>query len=218
MELPLFPLRTVLFPGQDLPLRVFEQRYRQMTRELLEGDRRFGVLLIKEGTEVGGSAIPHSAGTIAVIDEAQELANGQFVLRTHGSHRFRLLEWLPARPYPFGSIELIDDSAPAEPSDRLRRAVETVRTTFPVYFRLALSLTDQWARGMRLPDEPHELVNFIAPWLQAEEEVKQRLLETEPAADRVALLAEVVDDLLARTREQALDHQREKYAGLGPQN
>lgn len=218
MELPLFPLRTVLFPGQDLPLRVFEERYRQMTRELLQGDRRFGVLLIREGEEVGGGAIPHSVGTIAVIDEWQELQNGQFLLSTHGTRRFRLLDWLPPRPYPYGTIEFIDDSAPQGDSPRLARAMETVRTTFPLYFRLALSLTDQWARGLRLPDHPHQLVNFIAPWLQVEEEVKQRLLEIEPAADRVAHLAEVVDDLLARTREQAVEHQREKYEGLGSQN
>lgn len=218
MELPLFPLRTVLFPGQDLPLRVFEERYRQMTRELLNGDRRFGVLLIREGEEVGGGAIPHSVGTIAVIDEARELANGQFVLSTHGTRRFRLLDWLPPRPYPYGAIEFIDDSASPGDSPRLARAMETVRTTFPAYFRLALSLTDQWARGLRLPDNPHRLVNFVAPWLQVEEEVKQRLLEIEPAADRLAQLAEVLDDLLARTREQAVDHQREKYDGLGSHN
>ena len=49
VELPLFPLRTVLFPGMELPLRIFEERYRVMIRELLDSGGEFGVLLIREG-------------------------------------------------------------------------------------------------------------------------------------------------------------------------
>ncbi|MGK2964976.1 MAG: LON peptidase substrate-binding domain-containing protein [Tepidiformaceae bacterium] len=218
MELPLFPLRSVLFPGQELPLRVFEDRYRQMTRELLNADRRFGVLLIREGSEVGGGAVPFDVGTIAEITEWEELANGQYILTTRGTQRFRLRDWLPPRPYPYGEIELLDDEAVDHDSVLLKKSLETVRTTFPVYFRLALSLSGQWAKGLRLPRDPHELVNFVAPWLQVEEEVKQRLLEVEGAPERVAYLAEVVDDLLIRTREQAADHRRQKFAGLGAAN
>lgn len=217
MEIPLFPLRTVLFPGMPLPLRIFEERYRIMTRELLASGSPFGVLLIKEGREVGGGAIPHTVGTIAVIEQAEEVEGGRFNIAARGRQRFRLVRMLEPRPYPYGEIELIDDEVP-EGDRRVAGAVETVRTTFPAYFRLALSLTDQWARGMKLPHDPHELVDFLAPWLKVDEEVKQRLLEIEPAADRVAYLAEVLDELLERTREEVLDHRRRKFAGFGAMN
>jgi Lon protease-like protein len=175
------------------------------------------VLLIREGQEVGGSAKPHDFGTLATIEEWQELQGGRFALDTRGTRRFRLLRMLPPRPYPYGEIEVIEDSEPAH-SPRLSYALETVRTTFPLYFRLAMSLTDQWAQSMRLPGGAHELVNYIAPWLQIEEEAKQRLLEIEPADERVAQLAEVLDDLLARTRDEVDEHRRRKYRALGSSN
>jgi len=217
IEIPLFPLRTVLFPGMALPLRIFEERYRTMTRELLDTGGVFGVVLIKEGQEVGGSPIPHTVGTTAVIEECQEVEGGRCVVTARGSRRFRLDRLLSPRPYPRGEITYIDD-APDLSNTRLRTAMETVRATFPAYFRLALSLSDQWARALKLPDEPHALANYLGPLLQTEEEVRQRLLETESAADRVALLAEVLDELLERTREDVTEHRRRKFAGLGAGN
>lgn len=218
MELPLFPLRTVLFPGMPLPLNIFEPRYRQMTRELLESGGQFGVLLIREGEEVGGGAIPHEVGTAAVIEACQELPNGRYALTARGTRRFRLLRMLPPRPYPYGDVEFIDDDSGRPDDPRLLSALETVKTTFPVYFRLALSLSDQWARGMRLPSAPHDLVNFLAPWIQVDETVKQRLLEIEPAADRVAHLAEVLDDLLTRTRAQVDEYMMRKWRAFAAAN
>ncbi|MEO9254809.1 MAG: LON peptidase substrate-binding domain-containing protein [Tepidiformaceae bacterium] len=217
MQIPLFPLRTVLFPGMALPLRVFEERYKVMVRELLESDGVFGVLLIREGQESGGEAVPFDVGTTARIERAVALDGGRFALSARGAQRFRVTRLLSPRPYPFGEVELIDD-APGVPTPRLTAAMETVRTTFPAYFRLALSLSDQWAKGLKLPSEPHRMVNYIAPWLQVSEEVKQRLLEIELAPDRVAHLAEVIDDLLTRTREEVTDYRRRKFRSLGAQN
>lgn len=217
IEMPLFPLRTVLFPGQPLPLRIFEERYKTMVAELLETGGHFGVLLIKAGPEVGGGAIPYTVGTTAAIEEAQPLEDGRYLLTARGVQRFRLVRMLPPRPYPYGEVELIDDSAPADAA-RVGTALETVRTIFPVYFRLALALTNQWAEGLRLPEAPHALVNFIAQWLQTDEETKQRLLELEPAHERLALLAEVLDELIGRTRREVTEHHRAQYGGLGSTN
>ena len=217
VEIPLFPLRTVLFPGMPLPLRIFEERYRIMVRELLDSGGRFGVILIREGEEVGGGAIPHKVGTTAVIEQCDEVAGGRFVLTARGERRFRLNRMLPPQPYPFGEIGLIDTDYRGDEA-RLNRAMETVKATFPAYFRLALSLTDQWARGLRLPPDAHDLVDFLAPWLQVDEEIKQRLLEIEGASDRLGYLAEVLDDLLGRTRSDVTEYRRRKFDGLGGHN
>ena len=215
--MPLFPLRTVLFLGMPLPLRVFEERYKTMTRELLRSGGEFGVLLIREGNEVGGAARPYDVGTLARIEESAEMQGGRYVLQARGTRRFRLRRMLAPRPYPYGEIELIDDRD-EPPSIPLRAALETVRVTFPLYFRLALSLTDQWAQGLALPDDPHALVNFLGPWLQVEEEAKQRLLELEGAQERVAHLAEILDDLLLQTRDQVDEHRRSKFNAIGSGN
>ncbi|OAI44541.1 hypothetical protein AYO38_00135 [bacterium SCGC AG-212-C10] len=217
MEIPLFPLRTVLFPGMPLPMRIFEERYKIMTRELLESGGGFGVVLIRDGNEVGGGAIPHNAGTIAHIEESREIDNGRFILMARGARRFRLVRMLPPNPYPRGEIEYVDETY--DPADMLvKSASETVRATFPAYFRLALSRTEQWARDMRLPTNAHDLVNFVAPWLQVEEEAKQRLLDADTAVARLAELATVLDDLLARTRDEVMDYRRQRYGGLGAQS
>lgn len=217
IEIPLFPLQTVLFPGGQLPLVIFEERYKTMLRELLDHGGVFGVLLIKHGREVGGNAVPHAVGTTAVIEQVEELEDGRFRLQARGVQRFRLRRSLPPRPYPYGEIEYIAEAAP-EPDTQLERALETVRTVFPSYFRLAFSLTGQWARPPALPASPHDLVDMIAPWLQVEEEVKQRLLEIVPAADRLRYLAEVLDELTARTQAEVIEYRRRKYYGFGAQN
>lgn len=216
-QIPLFPLQTVLFPGGQLPLVIFEERYKVMLSELLESGGEFGVVLIRTGREVGGNATTYDVGTIATIDECEEAQGGRFRVQARGLQRFRIRRMLEPRPYPFAEVEFIDDSE-VRRDERLARAIETVRTVFPMYFRMALLLSDQWARGISLPTSPHRLVNFLAPWLQVDDEVKQRLLEIESAADRVSQLAEVLDDLVTRTREQVNQHTREKYAGFGSQN
>ncbi len=215
--MPLFPIRTVLFPGMPLPLRIFEDRYKVMISELLASGGEFGVLLIREGAEVGGGARPHDVGTLARIEECTEIEGGRYVLDARGSRRFRLRRMLSPRPYPFGDIEVLSDG-PEPLTPPLTHAMETVRTTFPLYFRLAMSLTDQWAEGMKLPEKPHNLVNFLGPWLQIEEETKQKLLELVTAQERIAYLAEVLDDLLTRTREEVDEHRRKKFRAIGSGN
>lgn len=213
LEIPLFPLRTVLFPGHELPLQIFEERYKTMTQELLESGGVFGVILIKQGTEVGGAAVPYDVGTTAAIQEHRELPGGRYQLDIRGRDRFRLAVMLEPRPYPFGEIEFLDDTY--DPLDvQLKAAFETALATFPLYLRLALALSDQWARDLTLPREPHRFVNTVAPWLQVEEEGKQQLLEIEPAAARLAQLAEQLDGLISRIRGQVDEHHRQRFANL----
>lgn len=200
-----------------LPLRIFEERYRVMIRELLENGGEFGVVLIREGPEVGPGAIPYDVGTAARLESCEETDGGRYLITARGTWRFRIDRLLPPRPYPFGVVTPLDDAdGPMTP--RLKAALETVRATFPLYFRLVLSLTDQWARGLDLPQRPHRLVDFLGEWLQVGEDVKQRLLEIEPAEDRVAYLAEVLDDLILRTKDAVIEHRRKKYGALGIAN
>ena len=90
--LALFPLKTVLFPGGMLPLRVFETRYIDMVRDCMKRDAPFGVVLIKSGQEVGMAAEPELVGCLATIQEVDMPTLGMMLLRTMGSERFRILE------------------------------------------------------------------------------------------------------------------------------
>lgn len=89
--LPIFPLNTVLFPGGILPLKIFEQRYLDMSTICLRDNRPFGVCLIKEGNEVGVPAVPEQIGCTAAITEWDMQQLGVLHLKTEGVQRFRIL-------------------------------------------------------------------------------------------------------------------------------
>ncbi|MBL8382007.1 MAG: LON peptidase substrate-binding domain-containing protein [Burkholderiales bacterium] len=89
-DLPLFPLGTVLFPGGTLPLKVFEARYVDMTRECMKSGTPFGVCLIREGSEVGAPAVPHAIGCLAHIGAWDMPQLGVLHIRTRGTRRFRI--------------------------------------------------------------------------------------------------------------------------------
>jgi Lon protease-like protein len=91
-EIHIFPLGTVLFPGGMLPLKVFEQRYIEMTKACLRDERPFGVCLIREGREVGAAAVPEPVGCLAVIEQWDMPQLGVFQLVARGGGRFRIRE------------------------------------------------------------------------------------------------------------------------------
>jgi len=91
-DLPIFPLNTVLFPGGVLPLRVFETRYVDMTRECMKENRPFGVCLIREGGEVGQPAVPEDVGTLASVTDFDMADPGVLGIKTRGGKRIRIVE------------------------------------------------------------------------------------------------------------------------------
>jgi Lon protease-like protein len=120
MELPLFPLHTVLCPGVALPLHVFEDRYKAMVQRCLADRSPFGVVLIREGREVGpGDLAVAGVGTVAEIREATRYPDGRYDLVTLGTQRFRLESVDPeAEPYLVGQItplgEVLGEAAHAK--------------------------------------------------------------------------------------------------------
>ena len=107
--LPMFPLGTVLLPGMVLPLHVFEPRYRQLVRDVLADDQRFGVVLIERGHEVGGNDSRTAVGTVAEVVRAEELEDGRWVLIAIGTDRIRVDEWLADDPYPCALVSTWPD-------------------------------------------------------------------------------------------------------------
>ena len=87
-EIPLFPLRTVLFPGGILPLRIFEQRYLNMVRDCARDDSGFGVCLIREGGEAASEVKTTRVGTLAKIVDWYTLDDGLLGVSAVGSMRF----------------------------------------------------------------------------------------------------------------------------------
>jgi Lon protease-like protein len=115
LEIPIFPLGTVLYPEGLLPLRIFEQRYLDMTKICIRDDAPFGVCLIREGTEAGAPAVPYAIGCTARIAQWDMPHLGLFHLVTHGERVLRILEqWTTKSGLVQAQVEL-DGPSPALP-------------------------------------------------------------------------------------------------------
>jgi len=113
LRVPIFPLNTVLFPGGLLPLKVFETRYMDMSRDCLRHDRPFGVCLIKEGKEVGAPATPEPVGCLARITGWDMQQLGLLQLIAQGGRRFRVA----AKRIRADGLIVADVALLAEPAD-----------------------------------------------------------------------------------------------------
>lgn len=97
VEIPLFPLGTLVFPGGPLPLRIFETRYIDLVRRCMREDSGFGVVMIREGAEAGGPAETFDVGTYARIVDFSQQPDGLLGIQAQGERRFRILERRQAR-------------------------------------------------------------------------------------------------------------------------
>jgi len=136
MEIPLFPLHTVLFPGVALPLHIFEERYRLMIARCLETQSPFGVVLIRDGREVGGGQLSIAGvGTFAAIRESEKLPDGRYEILAVGVGRFAVREVDTDRePYLVATVDPLAERS--EDPDEARRMVRRTTRRFVEYLHL----------------------------------------------------------------------------------
>lgn len=222
MEIPLFPLNTVLFPGNTIPLHIFEDRYKQMIGQCIEEKRPFGVVLIREGEEVGGSAEPFEVGTTARIVEAQRLDDGKLNVTCLGEQRFRVLDIRQREPYLVGDVEMLGRfDTPIEPDDSGRDLADLAAragSLFAEYVRLNLALTHQWARTIEMPSGPGPLADFIGHRLAVDLQAKQRLLEEESPRHRLQTEVEVLREAIRLLQPRVRAARAMRWSGFGAMN
>src|SRR5690349_7269045 len=108
-SIPLFPLNNVLFPDMLMPLHVFEPRYRLLVKRCLGRNEPFGIVLIKEGPEVGAGSTPETIGTTAEIVGHQPLPDGRSFIVVRGARRFRIVSLDRSEPYLMGTVHYLDE-------------------------------------------------------------------------------------------------------------
>jgi Lon protease-like protein len=188
----MFPLGNVLFPHAELPLHVFEPRYRALTEACLAGDGEFGVVLIERGSEVGGGDTRFSIGTVARIVAAGRLPDGRFLLATVGTRRLRVRTWLPDDPFPRAEVELLAEADPPADAHDARRQVERVLKRV---LAMAAELGDApQAVGVDLDDDPVQAGFQAAAAAPIGPLDAQRLLELDDPAERLTKLHGLLAD------------------------
>lgn len=186
VDVPLFPLRTVLFPGGPLPLRIFESRYIDMISQCMKSNSPFGVLLIREGDEAG-PATTHEVGTLANITDWYQGSDGLLGVTALGGQRFRLLAGRQqANGLNIGEIEVIPpEPAMALPDEyaSLRKILEGVLDDLG---RLYESLERRF-------DDAVWVTYRLVEILPIELEEKQQFLESGDTMARLKLIDELLN-------------------------
>lgn len=188
-ELPLFPLRTVLFPGGLLPLRIFETRYVDMVSRCMREGIEFGVLLIRDAdsAESGPVSALAGIGTSARIVDFNALPDGLLGLMCRGARRFRLLSHrLQSDGLHVGSVEWLDEPPPSALTPDHRPLARVLR-------RVLRELGDT-ARHLDADFEDAGWVsNRLAEFLPLERDAQQQLLEQGDAQERMRALAPLIE-------------------------
>jgi Lon protease-like protein len=212
--LPMFPLNSVVFPGQHVPLHVFEPRYRELIRDVLDGDGEFGIALIREGPEVGGGAVPVEIGCAVRIVDADELPDGRWEVVCEGTRRFRVVESLGEDPYL--RCEVTFPESPTDIEDPATiEAAEKLRTTYVDHLRLELAINDAWQKRFHLPLTSSALADLVAGRIDVPSSVKQGVLEATNVAKQIEMLIKVLEVENAQLNLRLAAHQRKRYSGLG---
>jgi uncharacterized protein len=217
--LPLFPLGTVLYPGMVLPLHIFEERYRQLVRDLLDRPepRRFGVIAIRKGRETGidGVSALYEVGCTATLRQVSSRDDGQFDLVAIGTERFRLLSLDRTMPYLQGEIEPLAEETGREAAAEL--AVRPVAAAFRGYLEALAERGGATVVIRDLPDEPVLLSYVVAAAMIIDLPERQRLLAEPDALSRLtaerALLSRETGMLRTITSRPAPDL---RYAPYNP--
>ena len=216
MELPLFPLNSVLFPGATLPLHIFEERYKRMVKLCLESSSPFGVLLIRSGSEVDKAAEPFEIGTTARIVRVQHLDDDRMNLICLGEQRFRLSRQVSEAPYLVGEVEPLQ-SIEAE-GQEVTDLADTAAALFAEYHRLYLAVSNQWTRQISMPEAPDELADFVASRMAVSLWTKQRLLEELSVRRRLETEIDTLSDAIREITSKVGAARARRWRALGVMN
>jgi Lon protease-like protein len=182
LNIPLFPLNVVLFPGGPLPLRIFEPRYLDMVSDCLRNNTGIGVVLIRNGHEVGEAAETHEVGTLCSISYWNRRQDGLLGITLTGEQRFRILSHqIQTDKLIRAEVELLDPMPALQMSDKYQHLVDMLQKIIsqldPPFTTMPLQYDNlDWVTARLV-----ELLPFPLP-------VKQGLLEQDEPEQRVAKL------------------------------
>lgn len=187
VEMPLFPLASVLFPGGQLQLRIFEPRYLDLVRECTRHGTGFGVCLILQGQEVGEPAVPAAIGTIARISDFHRDDDGLLGIVAEGGARFRVAR---SRVRADGLLRGDVEVWPDEPEQQVPVEFALLQT---ILERLIETMAPHWRDAPRSAYDDASWLGFrLAELLPLDVGEQQRMLELNDPVQRLAELRDIL--------------------------
>ena len=192
--IPIFPLCLVLLPQMSLPLHIFEDRYKQMTKACLAQDRVFGIVYFS------GKQFETKGCTTRIINILKRYDDGRLDIITRGENRFRIKELYDQKPYLEASVEFFDD----QPQENSESAQKMAQTCIQLLKEIN-AMTGQYTDGEFSDQLDTKSVSFLAAACEGfSYKEKQRFLEMTHTAKRLQKTAEALEKLVHRlsiTRE-----------------
>ncbi len=186
MQVPLFPLNTVLFPGGALPLRIFERRYLGLVSQCLKSDMPFGVLLIRDGGETG-PATTHNVGTLARITDWYQGSDGLLGITAIGEQRFRLIASERQEDgLNIGDIETLENESVTPLPEEYQEMAAILAGVLDDLGRLYESLDRHF-------DDASWVTSRFVEILPIDLEEKQRCLEQSDPIERLQIVRKLLD-------------------------
>jgi ATP-dependent Lon protease len=209
-RLPIFPLSVALFPGNPLPLHIFEPRYRRMLADCLADDRRFGITPLPDQSDPPG---PGAVGCIAEVRVNQELPDGRSNIVVVGGSRFevsRLVE--ETQPYLVAMVQTFEDEAGTQPP---LEEIESLRRLAFQYFAGLRELNDETPDELVLPEDALTLSFHVSGSIECDLGIKQRLLAERSTARRVRALLLLLPVLISAIENGITVHRQAHSNGKG---
>ena len=182
----------------ELPLHIFEERYKDMIGECLEQDVPFGVVLIKEGLEVGAPADPERIGTSTRILRSEILDQGRMNIVTKGERRFEIEALIQRVPHVVGRVRFLVELE----GEGCAELIPQINDEYVNLVKNLTALTGGYTSRVEIPEDPIELSYAIAGNLNLEPHLRQSLLVTETAATRLFDLVPLLKQGNETLREQ----------------
>ncbi len=188
-DIPLFPLNVVLMPGAPLPLHIFEERYKQMVNECLEGDSEFGMVLSDdEGTRGVGC-------TARITELVERYEDGRMLIMVEGARRFRLGNVLSGKAYYVGEVEYLEEEEMGE--DLAELAQECVGLLERV-----VEAATEGSVDIEVEPPYHNLSFAIAGRIDFDVQTRQQILELQSEQARLTKLKELLSGAAERLERE----------------
>ncbi len=202
--LPIFPLpETVMFPEMNLPLHIFEDKFKELINDCINGNKQFGIVLEK------GNNFYAKIGTIVEIVDIEELEDGLMNIITEGISRFEIISLIAEEPYCVAEIKSYED-ADTNLNAELKASLKEVKQMASKALKTFDLISDeQHSKKIKLPNKPDELLFLIATNLTCSHEQKQSILETLSIKDRVEKIKPLLSEELEKL-EVLLENKKTK--------
>lgn len=187
----MFPLGHPLIPFTIVPLRIFEPRYLQMIAECLEDQEPFGVVMIEQGSEVGGGDRRSSVGTVAQIVEATDLEEGHQAVVAVGVERLDVVSWLDDDPYPQAIVQRTEEADAPEAADRIDHVDQQLRAVLALVSEAG---TDVGPLDYQLSNQPQVAAHQMCGLAPIGPYDAQQLLTCTTTDERLTLLESLLND------------------------